>query len=127
VELYVHSPNTPSWRGSQFKKKHRDNFNLTLPLTLMDCGVRGLETVCSDLRCSWLSSVARRKCTISSSKYTANSSFPLSHFTALSLEFSGRTKDQWYEVSNLETRRITVTSLSFNVLKPYRLTFTTFT
>jgi len=24
VELYVHSPNTPSWRGSQLK--HKDNF-----------------------------------------------------------------------------------------------------
>jgi len=21
VELYLHSPNTPSWRGAQFKKK----------------------------------------------------------------------------------------------------------
>jgi hypothetical protein len=28
VELYLHSPNTPSWRGAQLKKKHRDNFNL---------------------------------------------------------------------------------------------------
>jgi hypothetical protein len=24
VELYIHSPNTPSWRGAQLK--HRDNF-----------------------------------------------------------------------------------------------------
>jgi hypothetical protein len=24
VELYLHSPNTPSWRGAQLK--HRDNF-----------------------------------------------------------------------------------------------------
>jgi hypothetical protein len=29
VELYFHSPNTPSWRGAQLK--HRDNF--TLPFT----------------------------------------------------------------------------------------------
>jgi hypothetical protein len=29
VELYLHSPNTPSWRGAQLK--HRDNF--TLPFT----------------------------------------------------------------------------------------------
>jgi hypothetical protein len=29
VELYFHSPNTPSWRGAQFKKKHRDNFTFT--------------------------------------------------------------------------------------------------
>jgi hypothetical protein len=27
VELYFHSPNTPAWRGAQFKKKHRDNFH----------------------------------------------------------------------------------------------------
>jgi hypothetical protein len=25
LELYFHSPNTPSWRGAQLKK-HRDNF-----------------------------------------------------------------------------------------------------
>jgi hypothetical protein len=29
VELYLHSPNTPTWRGAQLK--HRDNFTLTLP------------------------------------------------------------------------------------------------
>jgi hypothetical protein len=27
VELYLHSPNTPSWRGTQLK--HRDNFTFT--------------------------------------------------------------------------------------------------
>jgi hypothetical protein len=27
VELYFHSPNTPSWRGAQFKK-HKDNFTV---------------------------------------------------------------------------------------------------
>jgi hypothetical protein len=27
VELYLHSPNTPPWRGAQFK--HRDNFTFT--------------------------------------------------------------------------------------------------
>jgi hypothetical protein len=26
VELYLHSPNTPSWRGAQLKKRQRDNF-----------------------------------------------------------------------------------------------------
>jgi hypothetical protein len=30
MELYLHSPNTPLWRGVQLKK-HRDNFNFTLP------------------------------------------------------------------------------------------------
>jgi hypothetical protein len=31
VELYIHSPNMPSWCGTQFKKKkqHRDNFTFT--------------------------------------------------------------------------------------------------
>jgi hypothetical protein len=27
VELYLHSPNTPSWRGAQ--REHRDNFTFT--------------------------------------------------------------------------------------------------
>jgi hypothetical protein len=27
MELYLHSPNTPSWRGAQLK--HRDNFAFT--------------------------------------------------------------------------------------------------
>jgi len=27
VELYLHSPNKPSWRGAQFK--HRENFTFT--------------------------------------------------------------------------------------------------
>jgi hypothetical protein len=26
MELYLQSPNTPSWRGAQLKKKHRDKF-----------------------------------------------------------------------------------------------------
>jgi hypothetical protein len=44
VELYLHSPNTPSWRGSKLKK-HRDNFTFTffswlvsLILVLGTCG-----------------------------------------------------------------------------------------
>jgi hypothetical protein len=28
VELYLHSPNKPSWSGAKFKKKHRDKFTL---------------------------------------------------------------------------------------------------
>jgi hypothetical protein len=31
VELYLHSPNTPLWRGAQLK--HRDNFTFTLTFT----------------------------------------------------------------------------------------------
>jgi IS1 family transposase len=27
--LYLHSPNTPSWRSAQLKKKHRNNFTFT--------------------------------------------------------------------------------------------------
>jgi hypothetical protein len=30
MELYLHSPNTPSWRGAQLK--HRDNFTFTLTI-----------------------------------------------------------------------------------------------
>jgi hypothetical protein len=32
VELYLHSPNTPSWHGAQLK--HRDNFTFTFTFTL---------------------------------------------------------------------------------------------
>jgi hypothetical protein len=31
VELYLHSPNPPSWRGAQLK--HRDSFTFTFYLT----------------------------------------------------------------------------------------------
>jgi hypothetical protein len=30
LELYIHSPNTPSWRGAELK--HRDNFTFTFAL-----------------------------------------------------------------------------------------------
>jgi len=30
MELYFHSPNTPSWRGAQLKEKHRNIFTFTL-------------------------------------------------------------------------------------------------
>jgi hypothetical protein len=33
VELYLHSPSTPSWRGAQLK--HRDNFTFTFYLCLL--------------------------------------------------------------------------------------------
>jgi hypothetical protein len=33
VELYLHSPNTPSWRDAQLK--HRDNFTFTLRTVFM--------------------------------------------------------------------------------------------
>jgi hypothetical protein len=35
VELYVHSPDTPSWRCAQLSKKHRDNFTFTLTVVIM--------------------------------------------------------------------------------------------
>jgi hypothetical protein len=34
VELYLHSPNMPSWRGAQLKR--RDNFTFTLPMAIND-------------------------------------------------------------------------------------------
>jgi hypothetical protein len=33
VELYLHSPNTPSWLGAQLGE-HRDNFTLPFTFTL---------------------------------------------------------------------------------------------
>jgi len=33
VELYLHFPDTSSWRGAQLE--HRDNFNFTLPIRLI--------------------------------------------------------------------------------------------
>jgi hypothetical protein len=33
VELYLHSPNTPSWRGAYLK--HRDNFSFTFTFTYL--------------------------------------------------------------------------------------------
>jgi hypothetical protein len=33
VEIYLHSPNTPSWRGAQLKQ--RDNFNFTFTFTCL--------------------------------------------------------------------------------------------
>jgi hypothetical protein len=35
VELYLHSPGTPTWRGAQLK--HRDNFAFTLYLERCQC------------------------------------------------------------------------------------------
>jgi hypothetical protein len=35
VELYLHSPNTPSWRGAQ--GEHRDNFVILLKDDCNDC------------------------------------------------------------------------------------------
>jgi hypothetical protein len=49
VELYLHSPSTPSWRGAQFKKKkHRDNFNFTnlyIEVQKKRCRLEGRETI----------------------------------------------------------------------------------
>jgi hypothetical protein len=41
VELYLHSPNTPSWRGAQLK--HRDNFTFTL--TYDDLSTQNMKTI----------------------------------------------------------------------------------
>jgi hypothetical protein len=37
VELYFHSSNTPWWRGTQLKKKHRDNFTFFQVFTCSYC------------------------------------------------------------------------------------------
>jgi hypothetical protein len=38
VDLYIHSPNTPSWHGVQFKKrKHRVKFNFTFNGQMYRC------------------------------------------------------------------------------------------
>jgi len=34
MEMYIHFPIASSWCGAQFKKKHRDNFTLPLPLPM---------------------------------------------------------------------------------------------
>jgi hypothetical protein len=44
VELYLHSPNSPSWRGAQLK--HRDNFTFCLYLYLL--GLYILSTLFSN-------------------------------------------------------------------------------
>jgi hypothetical protein len=41
VALYLHSPNTPSWRGAQLK--HRDNFTFTFCLYLVITNARERE------------------------------------------------------------------------------------
>jgi hypothetical protein len=37
MELHIYSPNTPSWRGAQLKKNHRDHF------TLLYVSLKGVE------------------------------------------------------------------------------------
>jgi hypothetical protein len=43
VELYLHFPNTPSWCGAQFKKKHRDNFPFCLLSNRLLCWMSPLS------------------------------------------------------------------------------------
>jgi len=33
VDLYIHSPNAPSWHGAQLKKKDKDNFTFNFTFT----------------------------------------------------------------------------------------------
>jgi hypothetical protein len=35
-ELYLYSPNIPSWHGAQLKIKHRDDFTFTFTLLLFE-------------------------------------------------------------------------------------------
>jgi hypothetical protein len=47
VELYLHSPNTPSWGGAELK--HRDNFALTFTFTCNEtCNVNHLSEMSSN-------------------------------------------------------------------------------
>jgi hypothetical protein len=50
VELYLHSSNTPSWRGAQ--REHRDNFTFTFTLTSFTLYI--LCTICSKSLVWWL-------------------------------------------------------------------------
>jgi hypothetical protein len=43
MEIYLHSPNTPSWRGAQLK--HRDNFSFIINITLFCCWIHSAYTV----------------------------------------------------------------------------------
>jgi hypothetical protein len=57
VELYVHSPNTPSWRGAQLK--HGDNFTFTwLTLVQVKAVVAKLITLPSTAESYWIFSFA---------------------------------------------------------------------
>jgi hypothetical protein len=40
MELYIHSPNTPSWHSAQLNKKHRDNFTFTFYTKHKHCGAK---------------------------------------------------------------------------------------
>jgi hypothetical protein len=55
MELYLHSPDKPSWHGAQLKIKHRDNFALTLPCHYMVSQPRRSRLVCSS---PWKSQVS---------------------------------------------------------------------
>jgi hypothetical protein len=46
MELYVHSPNTPSWRGAQFK--HRDSFTLPLSEYSLPCSQKLILCPCPE-------------------------------------------------------------------------------
>jgi hypothetical protein len=48
VELYLHSPNTPSWHGAQFKKKAREQLYLYLTELHM-CIIRSKYTFCASI------------------------------------------------------------------------------
>jgi len=52
VELYLHSPDTPSWHGAQLK--HRDNFTSTLFWSLRSSVNIGAERLEIDPWQEWL-------------------------------------------------------------------------
>jgi hypothetical protein len=48
VELYLYSPNTPSWRGAQLK--HKDNFIFTFTNNRKDGVAEIMEVETADLQ-----------------------------------------------------------------------------
>jgi hypothetical protein len=59
VELYIHFPNTPSWRGAQLKKKAQGQLYLTLPyLYWTDTIMRTKQAV------YWVNFMAKRRLSI---------------------------------------------------------------
>jgi hypothetical protein len=107
VELYLHSPDMPSWRGAQLKKKHRDNFTFTLSRVLLQKltvtqlvkkfpdfdGTGSFITLFTRVR-HWSLSWARWIQSTSSRKFHSNiilPSTPRSSEWSLSFRFPGKT------------------------------------
>jgi len=58
VELDLHSPNTPSWRGAHLK--HRDNFTFTFTFTYVPKHLN-FATICNDTHFILISNFGKEK------------------------------------------------------------------